>query len=61
MDSHATTGINGEPLNYLNCEQGFKSWWMTIDHKRLGLMYLGSILTVFVVGGIFALLVRLEL
>lgn len=60
MTAHAATA-SGEPLNYLNCEKGFKSWWMTIDHKRLGLMYLVSILTFFVLGGIFALLVRLEL
>lgn len=48
-------------LNYLNCERGFKSWIMSIDHKRLGLLYLGSILTFFLVGGIAAMLVRAEL
>ena len=44
--------------NYLNWEKGPMSWWMTIDHKRLGLLYLWSILTFFVVGGILALAVR---
>lgn len=58
--AHGTAG-HGEELNYLNCEKGFMSWWMTIDHKRLGLMYLGSILTFFLLGGIAALLVRTEL
>ncbi len=52
---------SGEQLNYINCEKGFWSWWMTIDHKRLGLMYLVSILTFFVIGGVAALLVRAEL
>jgi cytochrome c oxidase subunit I len=48
-------------LNYLNHEKGFMSWWMTVDHKRLGLLYLCSMLIFFVVGGIAALLVRAEL
>lgn len=47
--------------NYLTGEKGFMSWWMTIDHKRLGLMYSLSILSFFVIGGFFALLVRTEL
>ncbi len=62
--AHAATveSRNGssEPLNYINCEKGFWSWWMTIDHKRLGLMYLASILLFFVVGGLAALAVRIE-
>jgi len=48
-------------VNYLNCEKGFMSWWMTIDHKRIALLYLGSMLAFFFVGGLFALLVRTEL
>lgn len=59
MSAHASTN-NGE-VNYINCEKGFMSWWMTIDHKRLGLMYLVSILFFFVIGGLAALSVRLEL
>lgn len=47
--------------NYLTQEKGLKSWLMTHDHKRLGLMYLCSILVFFVLGGIFALLVRYQL
>ena len=50
-----------EPLNYINCSKGFWSWFGTIDHKRLGLLYLGSIIVFFVLGGMAALLVRLEL
>lgn len=57
----STAATTAEPLNYLNHEKGFRSWWMTIDHKRLGLMYLGSILTFFVVGGFAALIIRTEL
>ena len=29
--------------NYLNATKGFMSWFWTIDHKRLGLMYLWSL------------------
>ena len=47
--------------NYLTHETGIKSWLLTLDHKRIGMMYLGTVLTFFLVGGIFALLIRLEL
>ena len=44
--------------NYLNHERGFLSWALTLDHKRIGLMYMGGILVAFFIGGIFAILVR---
>ena len=47
--------------NYLNETSGVWSWLATLDHKRIGLMYLFSVLFFFLVGGIFALLIRLEL
>ncbi len=47
--------------NYLNHSKGLWSWMSTLDHKRIGLMYLFTTLTFFLVGGIFALLIRLEL
>ena len=47
--------------NYLTHSRGFLSWALTLDHKRIGVMYLISVLTSFLVGGIFALLVRTEL
>ena len=49
------------PLNYLTERRGWLSWLVTIDHKRIGVMYLVSILTAFLLGGIFAILVRTEL
>ncbi len=36
-------------------------WMTTIDHKKLGVMYLFATLFMFFLGGVFALLVRLEL
>ncbi|ALN98954.1 cytochrome C oxidase subunit I [Leptospira interrogans serovar Hardjo-prajitno] len=47
--------------NYLNHEKGIWSWLTTIDHKRIGIMYFFAIMSFFLLGGIFALLVRLEL
>jgi cytochrome c oxidase subunit 1 len=47
--------------NYLTHEKGFLSWILTLDHKRIGVMYLCSVLIAFAVGGLFALLVRTEL
>jgi cytochrome c oxidase subunit 1 len=47
--------------HYLNHSHGIKSWLLTLDHKRIGLMYLFVILGMFLLGGIFALGVRLEL
>src|SRR5918994_3848074 len=48
-------------LHYLNESGGWKSWLLTTDHKRIGLLYLFSITVMFFLGGFFALLVRLEL
>lgn len=53
---------DGRPeTNYLNAEKGIKSWLFTLDHKRIGIMYLGSIAVFFLAGGIAALLVRTHL
>ena len=47
--------------NYLNEGTTIKSWLLTMDHKRIGLMYLFAIMFFFMIGGFFALGVRLEL
>ncbi len=46
--------------DYMN-SKGIASWLTTLDHKRIGLMYLALVLTAFTLGGVFALVVRLEL
>jgi cytochrome c oxidase subunit 1 len=48
-------------VNYLNADRGVWSWLSTLDHKRIALMYLVSVLFFFLVGGIFAMAIRLEL
>ncbi len=47
--------------HYLNHSHGIKSWLFTLDHKRIGVMYLVAILTAFFVAGIFAMLIRTQL
>src|SRR5689334_16119030 len=47
--------------NYLNISYGVKSWLLTTDHKRIGILYLLSLTFMFFVGGFFAVLMRLEL
>ncbi len=50
-----------EKVNYLNEDYSVKSWLLTTDHKRIGILYLISITVFFVVGGLAAGLMRLEL
>ena len=47
--------------NYLNEHLGIRSWLLTTDHKRIGLLYLFTVTAFFFLGGFFALLIRLEL
>jgi cytochrome c oxidase subunit I len=47
--------------NYLTHSRGFFSWALTLDHKRIGIMYLVSVLTAFFLGGLFAEMIRTQL
>jgi cytochrome c oxidase subunit 1 len=54
--------LPAEPrVNYLNSTYGLKSWLLTRDHKRIALLYLASVTVFFFLGGLFAVLIRLEL
>ena len=57
----AVVSDSGERETYLNAGYGLKSWLLTVDHKRIALLYLMSITFFFFIGGFFALLIRLEL
>ncbi len=46
---------------YLTEETGIWSWLTTVDHKKIGIMYLASITFFFFIGGLMALLLRTEL
>ncbi|HVT12089.1 MAG TPA: cbb3-type cytochrome c oxidase subunit I [Fimbriimonadaceae bacterium] len=50
-----------EKKNYLNVEHTVRSWLLTGDHKRIAILYLFSVSLFFMIGGIFASLIRLEL
>ncbi|MCU1244139.1 MAG: cytochrome c oxidase, subunit, partial [Acidobacteria bacterium] len=47
--------------NYFNEEYGVLSWLLTKDHKRIGLLYLISVTALFMIGGFFAAMMRIEL
>jgi cytochrome c oxidase subunit 1 len=57
--SEAVQGPSSMTISYP--QRGLWSWITTVDHKRLGILYLGSGLLFFVVGGVEALLMRLQL
>ena len=61
-DAHGHVDAMGHAdVNYLNQERGLKSWLTTVDHKRIGILYMITLMVVFLVAGIAALLVRTEL
>jgi cytochrome c oxidase subunit 1 len=47
--------------HYLNATHGLRSWLLTFDHKRIGILYLLGVSFFFLLGSAFAMLVRLEL
>jgi cytochrome c oxidase subunit 1 len=49
------------PRNYLNADYSVRSWLLTVDHKRIAILYLLAITFFFIVGGAAATVVRLEL
>jgi cytochrome c oxidase subunit I len=50
-----------ERENYLNARFDIKSWLLTVDHKRIAVLYMISITLFFVIGGVAAMLMRIEL
>jgi cytochrome c oxidase subunit I len=60
LDARPTIAAEA-PDNYLTFKRGIMSWLVTLDHKRIGVMYLAAVLVSFFVGGVMALLVRTKL
>jgi cytochrome c oxidase subunit I len=57
------TGVYGgqqasDGTNYINHSKGVLSWLLTLDHKRIGLMYMVMVLTAFLGGGLCAIALR---
>ncbi len=42
-------------------EGGFKSWLTTVDHKKIGIMYGAAAMFFLIIGGVAALLIRIQL
>src|SRR5919205_4315277 len=47
--------------NYLNINYTAKSWLLTLDHKRIGILYMVSVSFFFIIGGLAATLIRINL
>jgi heme/copper-type cytochrome/quinol oxidase subunit 1 len=50
-----------ESLPWLNKDDGLLSWIAATDHKQIGIMYIVTTVFFFLVGGVEALIMRLEL
>src|SRR5580704_1051629 len=58
---HAADAHGDPNAPYLTAKRGIASWMTTLDHKRIGLMYLTMVSIAFFTGGMFALIIRTEL
>jgi cytochrome c oxidase subunit 1 len=54
-------GAHHEEPDYIHSKSGVLSWVLTLDHKRIALLYLGTVIVTLFLGGVFALLLRIEL
>ena len=52
-DNYPTAGKNSNTPFW-------KTWFFTLDHKRLGVMYLIAVSVFFLVGGLLSILIRTE-
>ena len=64
MSDAITVSTNGKHPSYLEYKgkyKGLLGWILSTDHKRIGILYMISILSFFMVGVTFGFLMRLEL
>ncbi len=54
------TGVR-QPRSAVAAPYGWLDWMSTVDHKKIGIIYIVGALVFFIVGGIEALLIRLQL
>ena len=55
MSAQAQAGATGM------IEHGFLSWFAATNHKRIGILYLGTTLAYFIIAGLLAMTIRLQL
>lgn len=48
-------------IHYANVDKSIKSWLLTRDHKRIAIMYMVTVATFFLIGGVIALMMRISL
>src|SRR5580765_2912201 len=57
----ATTTATAHAPATAASESGLWSWITTVDHKRIGVLYGATALAFFLIGGVEALIIRLQL
>jgi len=50
-----------QAFHYLRNGTTIRSWLLTLDHKRIAILYLSAVLVILLLGGLFAMGLRLEL
>ena len=53
--------VKSRAVNYLSRDHSVRSWLLTTDHKRIGLLYLWTILLFFTIASVAAAMMRIEL
>src|SRR5258707_4640324 len=64
MSDTLTAPLPGHKMpheDYLNAAYGIRSLLLITDHKRIALLYLGSVTFFFFIGGLFATMIRIHL
>ena len=56
-DGYTPTGVFTRPT----AETGVRSWFTTVDHKKIGIMYGAAAIFFLIIGGVEALLIRMQL
>jgi cytochrome c oxidase subunit 1 len=58
---HGDAHGHAEELDFYRSKRGLWSWLSTVDHKRIGVMYLVGVLVAFFAAGMLAVIFRLDL
>ena len=61
MSANENNDTQLEEKSFLRAKDGLMSWLITVDHKRIGLMYLVATMFFFLVAGLLAMAMRTEL
>jgi cytochrome c oxidase subunit 1 len=59
--SSTADNVNVSYLDYKGKHSGLLGWILSVDHKRIGILYLISMMIFFAIGATFGVLMRLEL